>query len=92
MGLSGKDKQEIIEQFSGDKKMSGSPESQIGIFTKRIEYMTEHLGRNKKDHSARRGLMQLVSKRKRLLAYLRKNNLDSYKKIIKDLNIRERKG
>ena len=71
---------------------SGAPESQIGIFTKRIEYMTEHLKSNRKDHSARRGLIQLVSKRKRLLSYLKKNNLDSYKKIMKELNIRESKG
>ena len=92
MTLSSENKKEIIKELSGDEKNSGSSESQIGIFTKRIEYMTKHLQENKKDHSARRGLIQLVSKRKRLLTYLRKNNLDSYKKIIKDLNIRERKG
>ena len=72
--------------------MSGTSESQIAIFTKRIEYITDHLKSNRKDHSARRGLIQLVSKRKRLLTYLRKNNLESYKKIMSDLNIRERKG
>ena len=66
MVLSSEDKKEIIKELSGDDKMSGAPESQIGIFTKRIAYLTEHLSRNKKDHSARRGLMQLVSKRKRL--------------------------
>ena len=54
--------------------------------------MTEHLKSNRKDHSARRGLIQLVSKRKKLLLYLKKNNLDSYKKVMKELNIRERKG
>ena len=72
--------------------MSGTAESQVAIFTKRIEYITDHLKSNRKDHSARRGLIQLVSKRKRLLTYLRKNNLESYKKIMSDLNIRERKG
>ena len=92
MVLSSNDKKEIVKQISGKEKMTGSSESQIGIFTKRIEYMTEHLSGNRKDHSARRGLIQLVSKRKRLLLYLKKNNLDSYKKIIKELNIRERKG
>ena len=92
MALSGDNKKELIKTFSGDEKMSGNSESQIAIFTKRIEYITDHLKSNKKDHSARRGLIQLVSKRKRLLAYLRKNNLESYKKIMSDLNIRERKG
>ena len=92
MTLSGGDKKEIIKNMSGDEMQSGAPESQIGIFTKRIEYMTEHLKSNRKDHSARRGLIQLVSKRKRLLLYLKKNSLDSYKKIMKELNIRESKG
>ena len=92
MTLNSENIKEIVKEFSGDEKMTGSSESQIAIFTKRIEYMTEHLRKNKKDHSARRGLIQLVSKRKRLLGYLHKNNLDSYKKIIKDLNIRESKG
>ena len=92
MTLSGENKKEIIKNMSGDDMNSGAPESQIGIFTKRIEYMTEHLKSNKKDHSARRGLIQLVSKRKRLLTYLKKNDLDGYKKIMSELNIRERKG
>ena len=92
MTLSGENKKEIVKNISGDEKNSGSSESQIAIFTKRIEYLTEHLKNNKKDHSSRRGLIQLVSKRKRLLSYLRKNDLDGYKKIIKELNIRERKG
>ena len=60
MALSSENKKEIIKELSGDDKMSGAPEAQIGIFTKRIAYMTEHLSKNKKDHSARRGLMQLV--------------------------------
>ena len=92
MALSSDNKKELVKTFSGDEKMSGASESQIAIFTKRIEYITDHLKGNRKDHSARRGLIQLVSKRKRLLTYLRKNNLESYKKIMSDLNIRERKG
>ena len=92
MTLSGDDKKEIIKNMSGDEMQSGKPESQIGIFTKRIEYMTEHLKLNRKDHSARRGLIQLVSKRKRLLTYLKKNDLDAYKNIMKELKIRESKG
>ena len=92
MALSSDNKKELVKTFSGDEKMSGTSESQIAIFTKRIEYITDHLKNNRKDHSARRVLIQLVSKRKRLLTYLRKNNLESYKKIMSDLNIRERKG
>ena len=92
MTLSADNKKEIVKNMSGDEGNTGGSESQIGIFTKRIEYMTEHLKENRKDHSARRGLIQLVSKRKRLLSYLKKNNLDSYKKVISDLNIRESKG
>ncbi len=92
MALSSENKKEIIKTFSGDEKMSGSSESQVAIFTKRIEYITDHLKKNRKDHSARRGLIQLVSKRKRLLTYVRKNNLESYKQLIKSLNIRESKG
>ena len=92
MTLNSIDKKEIIKNMSGDERNSGSPESQIGIFTERIKYMTVHLQDNRKDHSARRGLIQLVSKRKRFLSYLKKNNLDSYKKIMKELNIRESKG
>ena len=92
MALSSENKKEIIKTFSGDEKMTGSSESQVAIFTKRIEYITDHLKKNRKDHSARRGLIQLVSKRKRLLIYVRKNNLESYKQLIKSLNIRESKG
>ena len=92
MTLSSENKKEIVKNVSGDEKNSGSSKSQIAIFTKRIEYLTEHLKNNKKDHSSRRGLIQLVSKRKRLLSYLRKNDLDGYKKTIKELNIRESKG
>ena len=62
MTLNSETIKEIVKEFSGDEKKTGSSESQIAIFTKRIEYMTEHLRKNKKDHSARRGLIQLVSK------------------------------
>ena len=92
MTLSSDNKKEIVKNISGDEKDTGNSKSQIAIFTKRIDYLTEHLKSNKKDHSSRRGLIQLVSKRKRLLTYLRRNDLDGYKKIMEELNIRERKG
>ena len=62
---------------------------QIGIFTERINDITSHLKSNIKDHSGRRGLVNLVSKRRRLLSYLRRNNVDTYKNVIEQLNIRK---
>ena len=80
---------EITKEFGGNDKNTGTSETQIAIFTERIKNITDHLKSNKKDHSGRRGLVALVSKRRRLLDYLKKNNLDSYKGIIKKLNIRK---
>ena len=80
---------EITNEYGDNDKDTGSSETQIAIFTERIKNITEHLKLNKKDHSGRRGLVALVSKRRRLLDYLKKNNLDSYKEIIKKLNIRK---
>jgi small subunit ribosomal protein S15 len=80
---------EITIKFGGNDKNSGASETQIAIFTERIKNITDHLKSNKKDHSGRRGLVALVSKRRRFLDYLKKNNFDSYKEIIKKLNIRK---
>ena len=85
-----KDKlKELTNEFGKNGNDSGSTEPQIAIFTERINNITSHLKSNKKDHSGRRGLVILVSKRRKLLNYLRKNNLDSYKNVIKKLNIRK---
>ena len=81
--------QELINEFGKDNNDTGSTESQIAVITERINNITSHLKSNKKDHSGRRGLVLLVSKRRRLLNYLKKNNLDSYKNVIKKLNIRK---
>ena len=83
---------ELIKEHGANDKDSGSSQAQIAILTERINTITDHLKVNRKDHSARRGLIQLVSKRKRLLTYLKKNNLDAYKNIMKELKIRESKG
>ena len=80
---------ELTNEFGNGVNDTGSSQTQIAIFTERINNITSHLKINKKDHSGRRGLVLLVSKRRRLLNYLRKNNLDSYKNIIKKLNIRK---
>ncbi len=80
---------EITKDFGKNENDFGSTESQIAIFTERIKNITGHLKQNKKDHSGRRGLVILVSKRRRLLDYLRKTNLNGYKNILEQLNIRK---
>ena len=80
---------EITKDFGKNENDFGSTETQIAIFTERIRNITGHLKENKKDHSGRRGLVILVSKRRRLLDYLRKANLNGYKNILEQLNIRK---
>ncbi len=80
---------EITKDFGKNENDFGSTETQIAIFTERIRNITGHLKQNKKDHSGRRGLVILVSKRRRLLDYLRKTNLNGYKNILEQLNIRK---
>ena len=70
-------------------KNIGSTESQISIFTDRINIINEHLNTNKKDHSSRRGLLLLVSKRRKLLKYFKRTQLEAYKELIEKLNIRK---
>ena len=80
---------EIFKEFGGDAKNSGSTEGQIALFTFRIKSLSEHLERNKKDHSCRRTLLTLVGKRRRLLAYLMKKDIVKYRAIIEKLGIRK---
>ena len=68
---------------------TGSPESQIALFTYRIKHLTEHLQTNKLDHSSRKGLLKLVGKRRRLLNYLIKIDIERYRAVIADLGIRK---
>ena len=89
MSVTKEKKVEITREFGRDENDSGSTETQIAIFTERIRNITGHLKQNKKDHSGRRGLVILVSKRRRLLDYLRKTNLNGYKNILDQLNIRK---
>jgi len=81
--------EELTNAFGKNGNDTGSTGSQVAIFTERINNITSHLKSNKKDHSGRRGLVILVSKRRSLLNYLRKNNLDSYKNVIEKLKIRK---
>jgi small subunit ribosomal protein S15 len=84
-------KQELFTKHSFTKgsKDTGSPESQIAVFTFRINHLTEHLKINKKDHSTEQGLVKLVGKRKRLLNYLQNNDIQRYRAVLADLDLRK---
>lgn len=81
-------KQEIIETYRLHENDTGSPEVQIALLTERINHLTEHLKVHKKDHHSRRGLLKMVGKRRGLLNYLEKNDIERYREIITKLNIR----
>lgn len=83
-------KQEIFAQHGNGKSNTdtGSSESQIALFSYRIKHLTEHLKKNKKDFSTQRALLKLVGKRRSLLDYLKKNDIERYRSIIKDLGLR----
>lgn len=91
MYLSSEKKQELFENHGRSKAKTdtGSPESQISLFTYRINYLTEHLKDNKKDHSTRLGLLKLVGKRRRLLDYLYNRDIERYRAIIVELKLRK---
>jgi len=81
--------EELTKEFGKKEDDTGSTETQIAVLTERIKNITSHLKNNKKDHSGRRGLVLLVSKRRKLLNYLRRTNVNSYKSILEQLNIRK---
>jgi len=82
-------KQEIINAYGRNANDTGSPEVQIALLTERINHLTEHLKDNKQDDHSRRGLLQLVGRRRALLDYLKATNLDGYRELIAKLNIRK---
>jgi small subunit ribosomal protein S15 len=83
------EKQEIIKKFGESENDSGKSEVQIALLTKRINDLTDHFNTHKKDHHSRRGLMMMVGKRRRLLDYLTAKDIERYRTIIKELNIRK---
>jgi small subunit ribosomal protein S15 len=89
MGLLKEAKSELIKQYQQHDKDSGSPEVQIAVLTNRITYLTEHFKTHKKDHHSRRGLLQLVGRRRRLLDYLRGVEDARYRAVIDRLGIRK---
>lgn len=91
MSINLKNKAEIVKKFGKNEKDTGSAETQAALLTAKISQLTEHLKQNKKDFQGRRGLLMMVGRRKRLLAYLKKRNLEEYRALIAKLNIRETK-
>ena len=89
MYLEKEKKEEIFKEHGKSATDTGSTEGQIALFTYRINHLTEHLKTQKKDHSSRLGLLRLVGKRRRLLDYLHKNDIERYRSIIAKLNIRK---
>ena len=79
----------IIEKFATHPADTGSPEVQIALLTERINHLTEHLKVHKKDHHSRRGLLQMVGSRRSLLNYLKELDIERYRKIVADLDLRK---
>ena len=82
-------KQTIIKKHARSKTDTGSPEVQVAVLTDRINHLTEHFEKNKKDHHSRRGLLMMVSNRRSLLNYLKKTKAEVYEKLIADLGLRK---
>jgi small subunit ribosomal protein S15 len=89
MSLTKEQKAEIVKKYGSSEKNSGVPEVQVAILTARINDLTSHFDAHKKDHHSRLGLLKMVGKRRRLLNYLMKKDINRYRKIIDDLNIRK---
>jgi small subunit ribosomal protein S15 len=89
MYLTTEKKQEIFKKFNNSEKDTGSSEGQIALFSMRINHLTEHLKRNKKDFGTQRSLIRLVGKRRSLLDYLHKTDINRYRAIIKELDLRK---
>jgi small subunit ribosomal protein S15 len=89
MGMDKEKKQNIISEFKQHDKDTGSPEVQIAILSDRIVYLTEHFKTHAKDHHSRRGLLKLVSQRRKLLDYVKSKNKERYDNVIGRLGIRK---
>jgi small subunit ribosomal protein S15 len=87
--ISSENKKTVVESLQINKKDTGSPAVQVGILTERIKEVTEHLKTHKKDHAARRGLLQMVGQRRRLLRYIADKDSKAYLELIDKLGIRK---
>jgi small subunit ribosomal protein S15 len=86
--LTNKQKTKVTKEVKRHEKDTGSPEYQIALFTERIKQLTKHLQKNKKDFHSRRGLLKMVAKRRKLMAYLEKTNEKEFKKLSKKLGLK----
>jgi len=82
-------KAEVVAQFGGGASNTGKPEVQIALLTEHIKALSAHCEQHRKDHHSRRGLIMLVAKRKNLLGYLQKNNIQRYREILAQLGLRK---
>ncbi len=89
MTISKERKAELVKEFGKNEHDSGSAEVQVAILTDRIKELTEHMKSHKKDFHTRRGLLMLVGKRRRLLSYIKKNDINNYRQLIAKLGIRD---
>lgn len=89
MAVSKERKAELVAQYGKDENDSGSAAVQVAILTERIRGLTEHMKTHKKDYHTRRGLLMLVGKRRRLLSYIKGNDIEAYRSLIKSLGIRD---
>ncbi|MGI8631171.1 MAG: 30S ribosomal protein S15 [Solirubrobacterales bacterium] len=88
MPLTSDQKTDVIAKYGRSDTDTGSPEVQAGLLTQRINELTEHLRSHKKDHHSRRGLLMLVGKRRRLLRYLQRRDVERYRKLVDELGLR----
>ena len=89
MALTQEVKNQVVSTFQRHETDTGSSEVQVALITKRILYLTEHFKTHSKDHHSRRGLLKLVGKRRRLLDYLKRTDVDRYRKVVADLGLRK---
>ena len=89
MAITKEVKKEIINKFARGNMDTGSPEVQVAILTNRINGLTSHFQKNKKDNHSRRGLLKMVSQRRSLLDYLKRKDLDRYQTVVSELNLRK---
>jgi len=89
MALTNKQKERVTKEVKRHEKDTGSPEYQIALFSEKIKKLTAHLKKNSKDFTSRRGLLKMISKRKKLMLYLQKTDEKAYKKLAKKLDLKE---
>jgi small subunit ribosomal protein S15 len=88
MSMTAEEKQEVVTRFGSDANDTGRAQVQIALLTRRINHLTDHVRTHKHDHHSRRGLLMLVGRRRRLLNYLQKSDLEGYRALVRELGLR----